>query len=60
MSGNKFITVFFLLAFQIVFFNLTGQNKVDAKWKEVNSVLIPIPPNEHPKHLILSQNRHIK
>lgn len=35
---------------------LHSQNIVDAKWKNVNGVSIPIPPNEHPRLYLRAHN----
>lgn len=53
-SVYKVIACTFFL-FTIIPF-LSAQNIVDAQWKEVNGVQVPIPPNEHPRLYLRAHN----
>jgi len=46
----------FLFMFFLFSFNVNSQNKVDAKWKEINGTLMPIPPHAHPRLYLRSNN----
>lgn len=54
LQFNKAIIL--LLFFFYIIPSLKAQNIVDAKWKEVNGVQIPIPPNEHPRLYLRAHN----
>jgi hypothetical protein len=45
------VGVLFMMSLPIL-----AQNKIDAKWKDVNGVSIPIPPSEHPRLYLRSHD----